>query len=308
MPLQPRFIQILRALRRYFYLRTAQIRDLVIPHDKDGAMTRDCLRQLLALGHVRRHFPQMCEDGKQTAPPIFVLTQNGSCVLAEAMGDSRLVLLSEPMFRDWMSLNHFCAVSQVLMMIDAAMGAQSLATLHSLYLEHEIIDPAATDNSRKFRLHETVSNDPTIFCCPDAAFETEYKGYRRAWYIEKEMGSDTASRVAAKKHKGYALLSSQGFFRRHFPAARDMRVLAYCPNKSWMDLLRREMRGKPGADVWLFCSTPAVSIETFLHGSVFHTVEKGPLALVPAPAPAPGSPPAAERAPDRAPETVIGRK
>ena len=81
-------------------------------------------------------------------------------------------------------------------------------------------------------------------------------------------------------------------FRRHFPSASDFRVLALCPSPAWRDALRREMKDKPGADVWLFASQTDLRADAVLHGPVWSKLDREGLSLVPAPTPEPT--PAAE--------------
>lgn len=288
MTLTTRDLEILKCLRRYCYQRTNQLRDLVAKHDKDGSIVRARLRKLEQAGFVRRYVPKLIDPtNPQTAAPIFVLTLAGSNVLATMSGDLSLLLTTQPGFGDWMSLNHFTALASLHATIDAAVRTQDRVKQHALYFEHEVVQPDAEDPAKKFKLHVEF---PTIIipktgkalkCCPDSAFETEVSGYRRAWYVEREMGSDSPKRVAAVKHKGYAELARSGFFTRHFPYARDFRVIAVCPNAGWREALRKEMKGKPGAELWLFCAVSDLKPDTFLHGEVFWTVEKGPLPFVP---------------------------
>lgn len=279
--LTPRKIAILRCLRRYFFLRASQIRDLVIPHDKDASITRDCLRRLHAEKLVHRNDPRMVNPLTNTAPPIYVLTQKGSCELAAATNDCSLLLTVEPNFRDWMSLNHYCGLSSLHILTDAAFAAQTRVRQTALYFEHEVINPEATDGQR-YRLHTAVSQLPPLFCCPDSAFETDLSGHRRAWYCEYETGSDgSPKRVVAKKHKGYAGLGQFNLFKRHFPQARDFRVIAFCPNASWREAMRREIKGKPGCEYWLFVSLAEVKAETFLSGPHIYSAERGPFPLIP---------------------------
>jgi hypothetical protein len=277
MALTARFIGILTALRRYFYLRTADIRDMVVPADADGSITRECMRNLLKLGFVRRHEPRLLEVGRMTAPPIYVLTLAGSCALATETGDCSLMLTVEPTFRDWLSLSHYLSLSRIHWTIDGAFAAQSAVTQHALYFEHEVIRPDADEPSKKYRLNTKVTD--AVSCCPDSAFETEYRGSRRAWYVEREMGSDTPGRVAGKKSKGYAALGR--FFQRHFPHATDFRVLAICPNAGWRDMLVREMVNKPAAELWLFCAIGDVTVEKFLHEPIFYKLQANPEAAKP---------------------------
>jgi len=299
MTLTPRHTAILRAQRRYFFMTTAQIRDASAPADKDGSVTREHLRKLLALGFTKRHEPRFLETGKATAPPVFLPTVKGSCALAVATGDVNDILHVEPTFRDWISIHHYTALTSLHMTIDAAFAAQTHVTQHALYFEHEVVQPDALEPSKKFRLNTIVSDTPRIVCCPDSGFEVEVGGHRRAIYVEREMGSDTPQRAIAKKHKGMALLSETGLFRRHFPLAKDMRVLAICPNPSWRDALRaafKERDGvspklKAGAHLWLFVAAQYVAKEAFLHEPMAHVVsekegvvtERGPLPFVPPP-------------------------
>ncbi len=302
-PLTPKLVAILLVLRRYFFMQTAQIRQAVAPADKDGSVTREQLQKLLALHYVRRHQPRILELGKATAPPVFLPTVLGSCALARETGDIGHILQVEPTFKDWLSIHHYCALTALHMTIDAAINAQSAVKQHALYFEHEVIQPDALEPSTRFRLNTIVSDTPRVVCCPDSAFEIEVSGHRRAIYVEREMGSDTPMRVVAKKHKGMALLSDTGLFRRHFPHAKDMRVLALAPNPSWRDGLRaafREKDGtstklKPGAQLWLFIAVQDLTVEKILHEPTVHTIqekdgvviERGPLPLVPRPAGAP---------------------
>lgn len=285
MSLTPNRVRVLRFLRRYYYARASQVRAALFPQDKDGSVTRENMRKLLGPGYVRRHEPRLLEEGRATAPPVYVLTLRGASVLAAETGDASLLLAVEPTFRDWMSLNHFCALTTLHWTIDTAVAAQSRTVLHGPWFEHEVVCPDAAEPARRYKLYTTFPGSD-VKCCPDSAFELEVGGARRGYYVEREMGSDTPARVAAKKHKGYALLCETGAFRAHLPHANDFRVLALTPNPGWRDALRREMAGKPGAHLWLFAATPELTAQAALHGPVLWTIDRGPFPLVPPPEPA----------------------
>jgi hypothetical protein len=303
MTLTPRQLDVLRLLRRYFYLRTSQIRDRVIPHDGDGTMTRGVLRKLQAAELIRRYQPKMIDPLSGSTAPIFVLTIKGSAVLATETSDCSNLLIVQPNFSDWLSLNHYCALGGIHMAIDDALAAQTSAKMTALYFEHEVVQPDADDPAKRFHLYTVTCPAPRVVVCPDTAFEIEFSGHRRAWYVEREMGSDTPARVAAKKFKGYAGLAATGFYRRHFPEARDFRVLAFCPNANWRDALRREMKQKEGAELWLFCSSLDVTASSFLSQEILFTADKGPFAFLPR---TPAASPGAEKQADR-PTVVIKR-
>ncbi len=297
MALTSRQTIVLRALRRYWYLLTLHIRELIAREegrqgwDRDGSITREVMRSLLALGYVRRHEPHPPGDSRTKGPPIYILTQRGSCALARETRDTSDILTVEPTFKDYMSLNHYCRLASTHMKIDAAFAAQSCVKQHALYFEHEIVQPDTSDAS-KYRLHTSFLDSHVKFC-PDSAIEIDLNGYRRALYFEYETGSDgSAQRVANRKHKGAAQHHTTGLFRRHFPQARDMRVIAVCPYQSFLNDMRAAFREKKaekektlsGADLWLFVLDEELNAATFLHSPIFYTVDRGPLPLAPSPA------------------------
>ena len=166
MQLSPKLVAILRVLRRYFFATTAQIRDAVAPSDKDGSVTREQMRKLLAHGYVRRHEPRLLEHGKTTAPPVYLPTIKGCCALATSTGDVNHILQVEPTFKDWLSIHHYTALTALHMTIDAAFAGQKHVTQHSLYFEHEVVQPDALEPSKRFRLNTVVSEKPYVVCCP----------------------------------------------------------------------------------------------------------------------------------------------
>lgn len=281
MNLPPKRIDILKLLRRYFVLRTAQIRHKVIPHDKDASITRAHLRKLVLAELIRRYQPKIVDPlGTGSAPPVFTITVKGASVLAAITGDASYLLTAEVSFSNWMVVNHWCSLSSLGMVIDDAFARQNYARLVSLHFEHEVVDPGANKPSEKYFLHTTVGEK--CFFIPDMAFETDVKGHRRAWMAEYETGSDTPARVAAKKHKGIAGFAAGNHLAKMFPAARDFRVIFFCPNAAWRDALRQEFEGKSGGEFTLFCSTLDVKPETLLHEpKLLYMVEKGPFPFLP---------------------------
>lgn len=300
MLLTPNREKVLRALRRYFYLRASQLRDLLFPGAKDGGFMRGLLRGLEEDGYIRRHVPSKIDPSDpSTTAPIWALTLKGSNILAAHTGDCSLLLTIQPSFADYLSMNHYCALSSIHIQIDRAFAVQQRVKMTNLYFEHEQVCPDE-DPSKRFRLQTVVHEEEKqggkekkrILCCPDTAYETDLGGLCRAWYTEREMGSDTPSRVAAKKHKGYYYLARKQLYKKHFPQAQSMRVLVICPSPGWRDSLRKAFKdgeGKPfpGAELWLFVAVQDVTAAKFLSEPILYGLDKGPLPFVPTPALAP---------------------
>jgi hypothetical protein len=289
--LTERDIFVLFLLRRYYYLRARQIGAIVAPHDKDGAIIRGRLRLLEKAGLVRRCEKAILDHtNPETAAPVWILTLRGSTELARARQDTSLLFHCEPSFRDFSSLNHYCRLSALHILLDAAIAAQDRVKLSDLTFEHEVIDPSASDPAKKFKLYTQVSNEPKIPCVPDTGFVTTVSGRKRAFFTELETGSDSPARAVSFKHKGYALLHETRKFLDIFPDVTDFRVLCFCPYTSWRKTMQEQMKGKPGEALWLFLTTSEITAANFLHGDLAYKVESDkPIPLFPAPAtPSPG--------------------
>lgn len=274
MTVTERDLLILRHLRRYKFLSTAQIRKLVFPKDADGSTTRDRLRKLEGAGHVSRRRAEVAVLSSSTIP-VWMITEEGACALAMQLNDTRL-LLDNPYPKAWQSLAHWLAVSDVHIKLDQAIANQDRVRLHDVFFEHDIVNPEADDPSQRFKLHVTFHEPKRLSCSPDSAFEIQVGDFRRAFYTELERGSDSPHRAIARKYQGHFQLHRTGAFKRHFPQAQDMRVIAFAPNPSWRDAMRKAARKRDGAELWLFCASNELAETSFLDADIFWPVDGGP--------------------------------
>jgi hypothetical protein len=279
MILPPKRIDILKSLRRYPVQYAAQLRDQILPHDKDASLTRGHLRKCVAEELVRKYHPKLVL-GVGSVPPVYTLTCKGGSVLATVTGESEFLIKAEVSFASWMSVHHWCSLSSLAKIIDGAFEGKDYAKLTAMHFEHEVVAPEEKDPSKRYLLYTRIDNK--VCFVPDMAFEADFRGHRRVCFVEFETGTDAPARVAAKKHKGVAGIVG-GKFRKAFPLAQDFKCLAFCPNPNWRDALRKEFKGKPGHEHWLFCSTPQVTTESWLHEPLLYTVDKGPISFLPRP-------------------------
>lgn len=283
MNVTPRVLEILRLLRRFKYLTRELIQKWCVPHDKDGSITREIIRKMTAAGLAKRFRAQVVDPLANSTAPVIVPTQAGCSVLATMMNDMSLLLDHDPP-PAWQSFSHFVSVSEFLLVLSAAISKSHIATLPAMYLEHDVISND-TDPSKRYRLYSVVQEQPKkIVSVPDALIGIQISEFLTALYLELERGSDSPARVAAKKSQGYVKLSDSGKFKNHLPSADKMRVLAVCPNAAFRDALRKEMRAKPGKDLWRFVAKPDVSVDSIVHSPILYPCEGEPMPLVkPAP-------------------------
>jgi len=281
MNITPRVLDILRELRRYKFLTTAQIRRWCVPHDKDGSITREVLRKMQAAGLARRFRAEVTNPMMTSSSPVWTPTEAGCCLLATKTGDASLILDALPNTSNWTQFCHYVAVSELVHTIDRAFAAQTYATLGAVYFEHDVISDAK-EPEKKFRLYTVVSQNEAkrTVCVPDFAFEVIVNQYRRVYFGELERGTDTPKRVAAKKAPGYS--GMQNHFRKHFPEAQDWRVLFVWPNAGMRDAGRRAV-DPAKSEMWLFAALPDIT-ETFLHEPVTYTAQEGPKPFIKPPA------------------------
>ncbi len=273
MNITPRAIAILRVLRRYKFLTTAQIRRWCVPNDKDGSITREVLRKLQDAGLARRFRAEVTNPMMTSSTPVWTPTEAGCCLLATKTGDASLILDSLPNTHNWTQFAHFVAVSELVYTIDRAFAAQSYAMLGDVYFEHDVISDSK-EPEKRFRLYTVVSQSDSkrTVCVPDFAFEVCVNEYRRAYFGELERGTDTPKRVAAKKAPGYAGMNS--YFQKIFPNAQDWRVLFIWPNAGMRDAARRAVDPEK-SEMWLFATLPDIS-KTFIHEPVIYAALEGP--------------------------------
>lgn len=276
--LSPIQTALLRLVRCHKFVNRRIVQDELYPDASDGAQARELLRGASINGWVRRVEIKRNEYVVATAP-LYVPTESGCALLATVTGDMSLILDRAPSTRNPQDFSHYLNVTRFNIEKRRGFATQSAATLLRLVLEHDYLNPDEPDASKKRTLFTVVGKgkrDGNVICNPDFATLVSVNGYVRAFLWEYECGSDTPSRVAAKKTPGFFLLHKQSLHKQLFPDAKDMRVVAVCPNAAWRETLRRSLRGKDGSELWLCVSRDDVRRDgAFLREPVFWTVNEG---------------------------------
>ncbi len=263
------------------FLVSNQIRRELFPNDKDGSVTRGWLRTLEAAGYIMRRRAEVANPLTSNTMPVWVITERGICLLALKRDDVSYLNRKPPCTRSWQNFAHYVCVADLMLMLRKAAASQTRVQLGPTYFEHTIVNAEADEPAKRYMLYSVVSEEPKrIVCAPDAAFELQVGQHRRAYYLELERGTDTPTRVAAKKTPGFAGLRDTRKWRLHYPESPEFRVIAVSPTASWRDSLRNAIKDKSGADLWLFAAQTELTPETLLHSEVFYTADEGPRPLV----------------------------
>ena len=192
--------------------------NFVFPQDTDGRVARRRLAALTDTGLIRRHTALVASSFDAVPAPVYLLTPQGCEYLAKATGNNQYLYkpvdLPHPLH-----LRHHMAVTELHMILDAAIAAQTSVTLEGWHNEADILNAEEPYPAHHHRLRIKFAGEPEIICSPDAGFLLNREGKRSAFYLELERGDGhrgTGSRqLAERKCPGYAELA------RHqiYPAA-----------------------------------------------------------------------------------------
>src|SRR5207253_3218165 len=134
MNLPPKRIEMMKLAWRYPVLRASQFRDELLPHDKTCAITRGHLRKLVFPGLFRKYQPKIVDPlGNGSAPPVYTLRCEGGSVLAAVTGDTKYLINGEVSFASWVSVNHWCSLSSLAMIIDGAFEGKDYVRMNSMH-------------------------------------------------------------------------------------------------------------------------------------------------------------------------------
>lgn len=275
--LTERQFAILKHVARHYTLTAAQMRRLIFApaQDKDGRLTRRLLGTLVRMHLLNKCRCEVVNPLHGLTCPVYYPSKQGCELLAVHTGDAGL-LLTPTQTPNWQNLRHWVLLTDLRMIIDAAIAQQQYVTMPAFFNEFDVVNKDETDPAQRFRLYTLISKEPKRLCCvPDAGFALKVGAHTRAFYIELETGSNAPQKSAAEKLPGYAALAEQRRHRRHFPDAADFRVLCFAPDRPWRDALRKAFCQKNGAQLWRFAALTDIRADMFLQAPVFFPADDG---------------------------------
>lgn len=272
-----RQLTILKLIALHYTLTASQMRRLLFrpEQDPDGRITRRLLGSLARQQLLNKTRCEVVNPLHGLTCPVYYPSRLGCELLATTTGDARYQL-TPTQTPHWSNLRHWTLLSDLRILIDAAIRRQSEVAMPAFFNEFDVVNKNAEEPSERYRLYTLIAKTPKKLCCvPDAAFQLTAGGAARAFYLELETGANPPQKASAEKAPGYAALAAGQLHRRHFPEAGDFRVLCLAPDAPWRDTLRRAFRTKDGARVWKFAALTEIREETILHAPLFYPADDG---------------------------------
>ncbi|KAA1258578.1 hypothetical protein LF1_11000 [Rubripirellula obstinata] len=274
MQLQPRDIDALSVLARYFLLTSRQLRSLCFADDSTGRVTR---RRLTKMGHEglvrkRRMLVVNARDG--AASPVYHLTRSGREFLAAHYDDDSFLRKpiepSQPQH-----LFHYIGVSDVHIMLDQALAQNEDISLTRWINEDDYVNDDENDPKKRFKLLTQLGNPGKLVCAPDSAFQIETLGHRAAFYVELDRDTYFHDRVAARKTPGYQRFFANKGHRKHFPDTTldYFFVLFVAPTekraRQLRDAFAKKNKGDAALEAYRFGSFETLTAENLLTAPLF---------------------------------------
>lgn len=290
-----RDLDVLRALNRYRYLRTGQLRRLLFA----GSSLQATRRRLQKLSHPGYRYlgkiaaaAQLLGDHAETA---YFLESGGAALLTRL--EEKLVPYprSHPGRVRHYFLEHALTLSEFRLQLELALTGHARAQLRRFVSEHELKEGAERRLSKEaYRLYHEFPHPhrPLPYVVhPDALFilagSGPYSGRQRLYFVEIDRGSEHLG-VLRDKVTGYRLLAAAGSYRK-FGDFPDFRLLIQAPSPRRAANIRTALAGQQGEELAWVAAAPAITPASVLSEPVWTDHENKAQALLRLPAAASAS-------------------
>jgi hypothetical protein len=261
-------MSILRTLARYYVLTREQIQALCCADHASGRGTRKRLSRLRQVGYIVKHRVPVALPATNGAAPVYYPTKKGAEALASYFDDERFYATNTKHPRAD-RLAHWIAINNNRMLIEQATDKLDSVNLIRWVTEWDTINKDASVKDQ-YCLHTQITEQPPLSCSPDAGFLIEHQGQRMVYYVECDLNTSGAKQIAARKSKGYFELNRIEGHRKHFPETTIpfFRVLFITTSENRARAVQREMKSRPGNDLWFMINSMETTIENFFTGPV----------------------------------------
>ena len=286
MELTDRDLRILTFVAEHYTATAEHLRANASPGNSDTTVVRRRLRVLHAAGFIGIARAEVLTVNNGVHAHVYHPTPQGMVELARRTGQMKWLLTpTKPPYTQ--HLAHFLALTDLRLLVKAAVSAQPVCTLGNYYNQFDTTNADAEDPAKRFKLYTEVQSQPRkVVCVPDAAFDLKVGAISKAFFLELERGTTPPAKAAAKKSPGYAGVADGALHRRHFPSALgEFSVLVLAPHPGWRDHLRREFARKAHPELYKFASMTEVTSDSLLFSPIWHPCTGEAHALLKSPRP-----------------------
>ena len=253
--LTDRDIEILRAVNRYRYLRTGQIKRLVFPENTTEQSARRRLKYLFHNGYLGRVMP-FVRVGEGSSETAYYVDKAGRDILQQAGEEIAAYATGGQVKHQF--LDHALDISEFRVHLELALADHPTVEMHRFTADFEVKTHTANAiGKRRYKLFDEVAHPVTkesYVVYPDALIVLKGKGsleqYQRLYFVEIDRGTEGLN-VIKDKIIGYSLYLKQNVFAK-FGKFKTFVVLLQTNSAKRAENIRHFLTGIDGAElVWI---------------------------------------------------------
>lgn len=253
--LTDRDIEILRAVNRYRYLRTGQIKRLVFPENTTEQSARRRLKYLFHNGYLGRVMP-FVRVGEGSSETAYYVDKAGRDILQQAGEEIAAYATGGQVKHQF--LDHALDISEFRVHLEIALADHPTVEIHRFTADFEVKTHTANAiGKRRYKLFDEVAHPITkesYVVYPDALIVLKGKGsleqYQRLYFVEIDRGTEGLN-VIKDKVIGYSLYLKQNVFAK-FGKFKTFVVLLQTNSTKRAENIRHFLTGVDGSElVWI---------------------------------------------------------
>jgi hypothetical protein len=281
--LTDRDVEILRAVNRYRYLRTGQIRRLVFPENTTEQSARRRLKYLFHNGYLGRVMP-FVRVGEGSSETAYYLDRAGRDILQQ--GGEEIAAYAAGGQVKHQFLDHALDISEFRVHLELALADHPAVEIHRFTADFEV-KAHTTDavGKRRYKLFDEVAHPvskESYVVYPDALIVLRGKGsleqYQRLYFVEIDRGTEGLN-VIKDKIIGYSLYLKQNVFAK-FGKFKGFVVLFQTNSKKRADNIRHFLTGVDGAELVWITDASQVTQETIATAPIWQDHERKARAIL----------------------------
>lgn len=271
--LQTRDLDILKAVNRFRYLQTRQIKKLLFDSNTTPQSTRRRLRCLIDGEYLGRFSPAIGFDNPKP-DAVYYLKRAGASTLElqnEEVFFYPKAFAIKPMF-----LNHALDISEFRINLELALKEHAAVELRAFIPDYELKSNFHSFKGRwRYRLYNQVihkEKQRAYAVYPDAAIilqgRNKYKEHRRLFFLEIDRGT-AGLRIIQDKVIGYSLFREQRFFEKTFPGFTEFIVLLQTNSQQRAINIRERISREEGNELIWIAHSEVINQETVVLKNVW---------------------------------------
>jgi len=281
--LTDRDLEILKAVNRYRYLRTGQIKRLVFPGNTTEQSARRRLKYLFHNGYLGRVMP-FVRIGEGSSETAYYLDKAGRDVLQQAGEEVGAYAFGGQVKHQF--LDHALDISEFRVHLELALADHPVVEIHRFTADFEVkAHTTGAIGKKRYKLFDEVAHPvskESYVVYPDALITLKGKGsleqFQRLYFVEIDRGTEGLN-VIKDKIIGYSLYLKQNVFAK-FGKFKAFVVLLQTNSRKRAENIRHFLTGVDGAELVWVTDANQVTQETIATAPIWQDHERKARAIL----------------------------